>query len=87
MRVNVYHEEITDRVECFEEDNLTALRFYLELPATVNGKQYRGPFKHTSYDDDSSAVTFWGTPSQLHDLLLNAISELEETCPDVARSE
>ena len=64
MRVNVYAEEMTDRVELvakeIEGHSYTGLRFYLELPATVNGQQLQGPFMHRPGDDDSSAVTFWG---------------------------
>lgn len=60
MRVNVYAEEMTERVEVVTKQGFTGLRLYLELPATVNGVQHRGPFQHGPNDDDSSAVTFWG---------------------------
>lgn len=64
MRVNIYAEEMTDKVEIIGKEidghNFTGLRFYLELPATVGGQQYQGPFMHRPGDDDSSAVTFWG---------------------------
>ena len=64
MRVNVYAEEITDRIQIISKtvngQTFTGLRFYLELPATVNGIQYQGPFMHGVDDDDSGAVTFWG---------------------------
>jgi hypothetical protein len=64
MRVNVYAEEMTERVEIISKEVdghvYTGVRFYLELPATVNGQQYQGPFEHRPGDDDSSAVTFWG---------------------------
>lgn len=64
MRVNVYAEEMTERVEIISKEidghSFTGLRLYLELPATVNEEQYRGPFMHRPGDDDSSAVTFWG---------------------------
>lgn len=66
MRVNIYAEEMPDepRLEIIEKEieghKFTALRIYLELPATVNGKQYQGPFMHRPGDDDSAAVTFWG---------------------------
>ena len=64
MRVNVYAEEMTDRIEIVSKEvngeTFTGLRFYLELPATVDGKNYQGPFMHHPDDDDSSAVTFWG---------------------------
>jgi hypothetical protein len=64
MRINVYAEEMTDRVELVtkttEDGEFTGVRFYLELPATVDGRNVRGPFIHRPGDDDSSAVTFWG---------------------------
>jgi hypothetical protein len=66
MRVNIYAEEMPDepRLEIIEKEieghKFTALRIYLELPATVDGKQYQGPFMHRPGDDDSAAVTFWG---------------------------
>ena len=64
MRVNIYAEEMTNKVEIISKEidghKYTGVRFYLELPATVNGKQHQGPFIHRPGDDDSSAVTFWG---------------------------
>jgi hypothetical protein len=66
MRVNVYAEELTNRVEIITKEIdghiYSGLRFYLALPATdtLTGKQHRGPFIHRPGDDDSSAVTFWG---------------------------
>jgi hypothetical protein len=69
VRVNVYAEEITDKVEIISKSTndgtFTGVRFYLELPVTqytTGGKpeQISGPFHHLPSDDDSSAVTFWG---------------------------
>ncbi len=64
MRVNVYAEEMTDRIEIISKrvDGrlFTGLRFYLELPVTHEGKQIAGPSMHHPGDDDSAAVTFWG---------------------------
>jgi hypothetical protein len=70
MRVNVYAEEITQRVELVTKvingQEFVGVRFYLELPVTQHmddGRgylQHRGPFIHTPGDDDSAAVTFWG---------------------------
>jgi hypothetical protein len=54
----------------------TAVRFYLALPATVDGKQYQGPFLHRPGDDDSSAVTFWGK-QDLRGLLRKALELLD----------
>jgi hypothetical protein len=80
MRVNVYAEEMTDRVEIISKEIkgtvFTGLRFYLELPATVDGKQYQGPFMHRPGDDDSAAVTFWGK-RDLRDVLRKALAELD----------
>jgi hypothetical protein len=69
MRVNVYAEEMTQRVEKIEKtiegETFVGIRFYLELPIAVPSSdghivQHRGPFIHRPGDDDSSAVTFWG---------------------------
>ena len=81
MRVNVYAEEMTDKVELIEKEidgrKYTAIRFYLELPATVNGQQYQGPFMHREGDDDSSAVTFWGK-RKLREALVKALALLDD---------
>jgi hypothetical protein len=81
MRVNVYAEEMTDRIEIIEKEiegnKFTALRFYLALPATVNGQQYQGPFMHRPGDDDSAAVTFWGK-RDLRIMLRKALAALDE---------
>lgn len=46
MRVNIYAEEMTDRVELFtktvEGEEFTAVRFYLELPVTAKTAMYTG---------------------------------------------
>lgn len=84
MRVNVYSEELTKRIQIVEKDTnagrLTGIRIFLELPVTTQTGTghliHKGPFKPNPSDDDSSAVTIWGTPSQLHDVLATAISEL-----------
>jgi hypothetical protein len=80
MRVNIYGEELTDRIEIVTKEVngrvFTGVRFYLELPVTVNGEQHRGPFLHRPGDDDSSAVTFWGT-HDLRQMLLTALELLD----------
>lgn len=91
MRVNVYAEEMTDRVEIISKEidgqQFTGLRIYLELPATLNPQNIvaggcavpenvRGPFIHRHGDDDSSAVTFWGK-RDLRDVLRKALAELD----------
>lgn len=91
MRVNVYAEEITDRIEIIEKSTeagtFTGLRFYLYLPVTVpiddNGQNhrgfnvYRGPFLHRPGDDDSAAVTFWGK-RDLRETLRKALALLDQ---------
>lgn len=81
MRVNVYAEEMTDRVEIIskevESQDFTGLRFYLELPATVNGEQHQAPFIHRPGDDDSAAVTFW-RKRDLREVLKKALALLDE---------
>lgn len=93
MRVNVYAEEMTDRIEIIEKEVngqvFTGLRFYLELPVTVlkpeEGKaideveQVRGPFMHGPDDDDSAAVTFWGKRN-LREVLQKALTMLDAHC-------
>lgn len=80
MRVNVYAEEMTDRLQIISKQiggqTFTGLRFYLELPATVNGVQHQAPFMHQPGDDDSSAVTFWGK-RDLRKVLRQALDMLD----------
>lgn len=88
MRINVYAEEMTDRVEIVTKEvdgqMFTGIRFYLYLPVTLDratdfelGTAVRGPFIHHEGDDDSSAVTFWGK-SALKSNLKKALALLEE---------
>ena len=91
MRVNVYAEEMTDRVEIISKEIdghvFIGLRFYLELPVTIpaddNGHAYatprqaQGPFMHRHGDDDSAAVTFWGK-RDLREMLRKALAMLDE---------
>lgn len=81
MRVNVYAEEMTDRLQIISKEidgqTFTGLRFYLELPVTVAGKQVSGPFMHHPGDDDSSAITFWGK-HDLRTVLTSALAMLDE---------
>ncbi len=85
MRVNIYAEEITDHIKVTREEvngqMFTALRFYLELPVTVEGKQYRGPFIHGQGDDDSSAVTFW-SGDDMRPMLRKALELLDKHYSD-----
>ena len=79
MRVNIYAEEMTDRIEIITKEidgiEFTGIRFYLELPVTRNGDQISGPFIHRVDDDDSSAVTFWGMRN-MKEILVRAIELL-----------
>lgn len=88
MRVNVYAEELTDRVELIHKvidgREYTAVRFYMELPCTATlpgvtreGQNVRGPFIHRPGDDDSAAVTFWGK-RDLRGILAKAIKLIDE---------
>ena len=80
MRVNVYAEEMTERIEIVSKETeggvFTGLRFYLELPVTHGQAQVKGPFIHHHGDDDSSAVTFWGK-QDLRTVLRKALAELD----------
>lgn len=81
MRVNVYAEEMTDRVELItkeiEGQAFTAVRFYLELPCTdADGTRHKGLFIHRPGDDDSAAVTFWGK-RDLRPVLRKALALLD----------
>lgn len=80
MRVNVYAEEMTDRIQIISKvidgTAFTGLRIYLELPVTICNKQVSGPFLHRPGDDDSSAVTFWGK-NDLREVLRKALGELD----------
>jgi len=81
MRVNIYAEEMTDRIEIIEKEidgiKFHAVRFYLELPVSKGGEQIKGPFIHRGGDDDSSAVTFWGK-RDLRVVLRKAASMLDD---------
>lgn len=76
MRVNVYAEEMTDRVELVEKQGFLGLRFYTELPISDGKVLHQGPFIHREGDDDSAAVTFWGKRSMIP-LLKRSLSLLE----------
>lgn len=80
MRVNVYEEELTDRIAVDRNKlGFVGVCFYTALPVTVDGKQVRGPFIHRPGDDDSSGVTFFAKDKQkLRDMLTKAIAELEK---------
>lgn len=83
MRINVYAEELTDRVELVEKPDaktgqvFTGLRLYTMLPATTaDGKQVQGPFIHHTGDDATAAVTFWGKQA-LREILRKSLALLD----------
>jgi hypothetical protein len=91
VRVNIYAEEMTDRIEIVNKEaegqTFTGIRFYLELPVSLATPNTRlgaqtgiahisGPFVHHHGDDDSSAVTFWGK-RDLRDVLRKALALLD----------
>lgn len=93
MRVNIYAEEMTDRIEVIEKEidgvKFEALRMYTYLPVTKEvventhagavkkTVQVQGPFIHREGDDDSAAITFWSR-GKLRGLLQKAIEVLDE---------
>lgn len=93
MRVNVYSEEMTNRIQIISKEidgqTFTGLRFYLELPVTQydslgEATQISGPFMHHRDDDDSSAVTFWGK-QDLRGMLRRALEMLDAHYIDPAK--
>ena len=95
MRVNIYAEEMTNRVEVVQkttaDGTFTGVRFHLHLPVTLfdsNGKpltQVQGAFMHGPKDDDSSAVTFWGK-QRLREMLHRALRALDDHAEVMGRS-
>lgn len=82
MRVNVYSEEITQRIELVEKNEFVGIRFYLELPVTIPTGAgvtiHRGPFRHPEGEDDSAAVTFWAKSDRdLRPILRKALAMLD----------
>lgn len=65
MRVNIYAEEITDRIEIIAKtidgQEFTGLRFYLELPVTVGGPAG----KHRSDEGPRIFPSIDGEPAQV----------------------
>lgn len=54
MRVNVYAEEMTSRVEIVEKNGFTGLRVYLELPVTIPGCVSPGEAYAAGYGDGAA---------------------------------
>jgi len=76
MKINVYNEELTERVEFGTKIAGTGVKFYGISFYLASPKEL-----HSSpSDDDSSAVTFWGdTPEKLRRLLSTALKEIEKS--------
>lgn len=59
MRVNVYAEEMTDRIEIISKEidghNFTGLRFYLELPASFHRNPENGTLVPARLEDIQQA--------------------------------
>lgn len=81
MRINIYAEEMTDRIEIFKKEvdgiEFEALRLYIYTPVTHAGLNLQGPFIHREGDDDSSAITFWSR-GKLREVLQKAIDTLDK---------
>jgi hypothetical protein len=81
MRVNVYGEELTTKVEivkkAVDQRTFIAVRFYLESTTKLH---------HGVDDNDESAVTFWAKWTKengndlegLYEMFYNAIQELSK---------
>lgn len=65
MRVNVYAEEMTDRIEVITKEidghKFTGLRIYLELPVTVGGREG----SHRSVEGPDVYPPVSGEPAQV----------------------
>lgn len=86
MRVNIYAEELTRRVEVLHKAGFVGVRLFLELPASraVAGgtQQVRGPFMASTGVEGTSAVTIWGkSADEVSDVLSRALAALHETLP------
>jgi hypothetical protein len=74
MRINVYSEELTERIEFGPKMADTGvqffgLQFFLRSPEELH---------HSEKDDDSSAVIFWSdNPAKLLALLAKATQEVQ----------
>jgi len=77
MRINIYNEELTDRVELTTKEangvTLNGIRFFV------------GEAKeHTPGDDDSSAVRFWFSEEYGRGLLRKSLQKALELLDDPA---
>ena len=97
MRVNIYAEEMTDKIEIISKEiegtKFTGLRFYLELPVTVNKVITRTGLQGNVTkqvvpeqvsgpfmhhpEDNDSAAVTFWGKSDLRDLLVKALDILD----------
>ena len=81
MRVNIYDEEQTGRLEVVEAtvrgEPFIGLRFYLELPVTTPHGDIQGPFTPNPVAEDTAAVTFWKR-EDMRPMLRHALSLLDQ---------
>jgi hypothetical protein len=90
MRLNVYSDELTDRVEVVNKTtsagDFIGVRLFIETPITLKNQHgmkqvVRGPSEPVDGDDDSSAVTLWArtaSPEVLLRALRTAVLLLEQ---------
>lgn len=75
MRVNVYHEELTDEVEITEVSPAGTDRSYIGIRFILKSSP---DLHHTRMDDDRSAVTLWvGSAAEGRQLLTAALAALD----------
>jgi hypothetical protein len=81
MRINVYDEEQTGRIEVVENtvrgEQFVGLRFFLELPVTTPHGNIQGPFAPNPVSEETAAVTFWNR-KDLRPMLRHALALLDQ---------
>ena len=94
MRVNIYAEEMTDRIEIISKEidghRFTGCRFYLELPVTLPAttQHITGTIEHRTQQvrgpfihrpgDDDSAAVTFWGKRDLRSVLRKALAVLDE---------
>ena len=78
MKVNIYEEELTERIEIRKKRAETGTEYYgLQFFLHSSGRLHRRPG-----DDDSSAVVFWSKePENLRFLLSKALEVIKAVGP------
>jgi hypothetical protein len=75
MRINVYNEELTERVQFSKENAKTGNQFYRLAFHLASPKELH----HSQEDDDTSAVVFWSDTREKVAALLSAAIERVES--------